>query len=171
MQMSSRGLSLNSTKSEVIKLNAQHEAVEKQRADEQWNKYHRTMENKEGKNIRKPSKKQIAYIVSLARSVGLRIDIAKIDSNVKASSLIERLKLLSRQMNGNSAMYELRDKKVTFGMATKLVFKKYLDRHRDYRKSKSFWKEVEEFYRQYQEKQAIAIRLPLKQYKNGRVLD
>lgn len=151
-------------------MNAQQEVVEKQRADEQWNKYHKTIESKESKeskNAKKPSEKQIAYIVSLARSVGLRIDIAKIDSNLKASSLIERLKMLSRRMNGYSAINGLRDKKVAFGMATKLVFKKYLDRHRDYRKSKSFWKEVEEFYRQYQEKQDIAIGLPFKHWENG----
>lgn len=143
-------------------MNAQQEVVEKQRADAQWNRYHKGVEGKETPTTKKPSEKQIAYIVSLARSVGLRIDIAKIDSNLKASSLIERLKMLSRQMNGYSAMNELRDKKVAFGMATKLVFKKYLDRHRDYRKSKSFWKEVEEFYRQYQEKQDIPIGLHLK---------
>ena len=82
-------------------MNAQQEVIEKQREDEQWEKYHKSLADEETKNARKPSEKQIAYIVSLARSVGLRINIDKIDSNTKASSLIERLKMLSRQMNGN----------------------------------------------------------------------
>lgn len=129
------------------------EAIEKQRADEQWNQYNATKEN-----IKKPSPKQIAYIISLAKTVGLRINIEKIDNTVKASSLIEKLKTLSRQIN-NGFDNGARDKKVAFGMATKLVFKKYLDMHKDYRKAKSFWKEVDELYKQYQAKQEIAIKL------------
>jgi len=137
----------------VIKLN--QELVEKQTADEQWNKYH---DNRENKDIRKPTQRQIAYIVSLAKTVGLKVKLERIDSTTKASSLIERLKMLSRQMNGYSAVYESRDKKVAFGMVTKLVFKKYLDSRKDYRKLKGFWKEVEELYRQYQKNQERIIQ-------------
>ena len=60
-------------------------------------------------------------------------------------------------MNGFNNGNEIEDKKVAFGMATKLVFKKYLDRHKDYRKLKVLWKEVEEFYRRYQERQMIKL--------------
>ena len=155
MQWHSSRLSLNTL--EVNKLQTQ-ELVEKHRADEQWNKYNKTVENTENRNIKKPTHKQIAYIVSLSRTVGLKINIDRIDSTIKASSLIERLKMLSMQMNGNSSVYERRDKKVAFGMATKLVFKKYIDSHKDYRKLKGFWKEVEELYKQYQEKQERAVK-------------
>lgn len=131
----------------------EQEVVEKERTDEQWNKYRTASKESTDK---KPSQKQIAYIISLAKSVGIRINIEKIDSNTKASSLIQKLKLVSQQINGSNG-YELRDKRVAFGMATKLVFRKYMDMHKDYKKSKSFWKEVEELYQQYQERQKTAI--------------
>ena len=57
---------------EVIKSNVQ-EAVEKDRADEQWNQYHKTVDK--DNNVKKPSERQIAYIVSLAKIVGLRINV------------------------------------------------------------------------------------------------
>ena len=139
---------------DVNKLN--QEVVEKLQADGQWDKYNQDVE--EGKNGTIPSEKQIAYIISLAKAVGLRVNVAKIDSNVKAASIIDKLKILNRKMNGFSSIKEPRDKMAAFGMVTKLVFKIYLARHRDYRKSKSFWKEVAEFYKQYLENQDMAVK-------------
>jgi len=143
---------------EVTKLNGQ-ELVEKERENEQWKQYNKTVEK--NNSVKKPSERQIAYIVSLAKTVGLRIDIGRIDNIAKASSIIERMKMLSRirQLNGFNNGNEIRDKRIAFGMATKFIFKKYLDWHKDYRKLKGFWKEVEEFYRQYQERQEMATKL------------
>lgn len=108
----------------------------------------------------KPTERQLEYIGILSRSVGLKFDVSKIQTGQQASQLIERLKQLDGQMNGKSRSVEneLRDKRVVFGMATKLVFKKYMDSHRDYRKSKSFWREVESFFQEYQLRQESAVR-------------
>jgi hypothetical protein len=65
--------------------------------------------------------------------------------------------MLSKQMNGSN-VNELRDKRIAFGMAAKLVFKKYLDTHRDYRKVKRFWDEVDSFYKAYQLRQEQAVQ-------------
>lgn len=130
------------------------EKVEKEKADEQWNKFHEAEASENGSSA---SERQKAYIVTLARTVGLRMDISKVQSRDEASRLIENLKLLSRRMNGNGFSTDLRDKRVAFGMATKLVFRKYMDRHKEVRRSKKFWQEVQQFYRDYQQNQEIAI--------------
>lgn len=130
------------------------ERIEKDRMDEQWQKQQEADAEENGSSA---SEKQKAYIVTLARTVGLRMDISKVQSREEASRLIENLKLMSKRQNGNGFSTDLRDKRVAFGMATKLLFKKYIDRHKEVRRSKKFWQEVAEFYRDYNEHQERAI--------------
>lgn len=131
------------------------ENVHTDEADEQWNKYHET----NGKGIAakpKPSEKQKTYIVSLAKTVGLKVDVSTIRDKESASRFIERLKQLSSQMNGNGHAHELRDKRIAFGMATKLMFRRYSEQQKDPTKWKRFWKDVHAFYKAYQEEQELA---------------
>ena len=52
---------------------------------------------------------------------------------------------------------ELRDRKVAFGMATKLVFNRYRGQQRDPLKWKRFWKDVRKFHRAYEREQQLAV--------------
>lgn len=128
------------------------ETVQIRRADEQW----LPREDSEEDGVKAPSRKQLAYIEALSREAGVKVNLERIESSEQASRLIEALKQMSGRASGNGV--DLRDKRVAFGMATKLVFKKYTDGHRDYRKAKGFWNEVEQLYRAYQEKQEQAVR-------------
>lgn len=132
------------------------EGIEKEAIDEQWNRYH----DAKRESAQAISPRQRAYIVALAREVGLSVDASQVKSREEASRLIERLKVLNGTANGKSFDPELRDRRVAFGMATKLVFKKYMDRHKEVRKSKKFWQEVAELYREYQKQQESAVRSP-----------
>ena len=90
-------------------------------------------------------------------AVGLTFDVSRIQTREQASALIEKLRLLGRCMNGRGYDAELRDRRVAFGMATKLVFRRYREQQRDPTKWRRFWKDVECFYRSYQEQQELAI--------------
>ena len=78
-------------------------------------------------------------------SVGLKVDVSKIETKEQASRLIDRLKLLNHRMNGTTVHDDSRDRRVAFGMATKLFFTRYSDQQ----KWKQFWKDGHTFYRQY----------------------
>lgn len=132
------------------------ERIEKDAVEKQWEEYH-DAKRESGQAI---SPRQRAYIVALAREAGLSVDASQVKSREEASHLIERLKAMNGSTNGKSFDPELRDKRVAFGMATKLVFKKYMDRHKEVRRSKKFWHEVEEFYREYQKQQESVVRSP-----------
>ena len=132
------------------------ERIEKDASDEQWNEY-QSAKRDGGQGI---SPRQRTYIVALAREAGLSVDASQVRTREEASHLIERLKALNGTANGKSFDPELRDKRVAFGMATKLVFKKYMDRHKEVRRSKKFWHEVVEFYTEYQKQQESAVRSP-----------
>jgi len=128
------------------------EKVEKEKVDRLEARYHEA-----GNSMKAPSEKQKAYMITLARTVGLRFNVSKIRDKAKASQLIERLKALNRQMNGKSLEAELRDKRVAFGMATKLVFRRYQEQQKEPMKWKRFWADVEAFYRTYTEEQEKAV--------------
>lgn len=138
------------------------ERIQKDEVDKQWNQYHETQGNGKNQSV-KPSQKQKTYIFALARTVGMRIDVSNLDKK-KASELIDRLKTLSQKKNGNGNGYENnfqeRDKRIGFGMATKLIFQKYLELHLKNRGSKEFWEEVEEFYKEYQKHQEGTVSSP-----------
>lgn len=102
----------------------------------------------------KPTQRQIKYIEQLAKTAGLKVDTNKITSQKQASGLIDRLK------NGHDPINDIRDKKIAYGMATKLVYGKYLHLDIDCMKSNDFWNEVEELYRQYQKKQTDVLHSP-----------
>lgn len=132
------------------------ETAQKNQTDEQWNKYNET-ENS-NKDV-PPSERQKGYITALAKNVGLKIDITKVKDKKEASVIIERFKQLNRQMNGNAYgnNNDLRDKKVAFGLATKLVFRQYSEKQKDPIRFKKFWTDVQKFYKAYQEHQEEAI--------------
>lgn len=129
------------------------------RIDEQWV----PLGDIESEDSRPASAKQLSYIEALAREAGVKVNLEPIETSAQASKVITRLKQLSGQKPG----VDLRDSRVAFGMATKLVFKKYADSHRDYRKAKSFWREVREFYLAYQREQESAVRGEIASAPNG----
>ena len=104
-----------------------------------------------------PTRLQRGYILTLAKSVGLRVDVTKIESKEQASRAIDRLKLLNSRMNGSSFHDDSRDSRAAFGMVTKLMFRRYSAQQRDPLKWKQFWKDVTKFYRRYLEEQEHAI--------------
>ena len=103
------------------------------------------------------SPKQKAYIAVLAKAAGMKIDVSTIDDKEKATRLIDGLKLLNARMNGNG--FYVRDRRVAFGLATKLIFASYLRRETDPAKwSRSqFWSGVRNFYADYLEQQELAV--------------
>lgn len=128
----------------------------------------KTRKSKFGNGNIEPSDRQKSYIVDLARDVGMKIDITKIDNRQKASKLIDNLEGLKRKGNvKQNGVSEVRDKRIAYGMATKLVFKKYTDRHKEIRKSKKFWQEVNDFYNEYLKQQGEAI---YNNFTNGRLV-
>lgn len=74
------------------------------------------------------TEKQIRFLETIARNVGLRINTSNITKE-KARRVIDQLKLLDRNMNGGSTARELEQKKreqeIKLGMAKKLVFQKW----------------------------------------------
>lgn len=64
------------------------------------------------------------------------------------------IKLLNGNMNGHSI--ELRDKRVAFGLSTKLVFEKYVALHKTPIEWNKFWDDVDRFYTQYLNRQEVA---------------
>ena len=131
------------------------ERVRKERDEEQWDEFHKAQANGE------VSQKQKRYIFVLAKSVGLKIDVSKITDRQQAHLLIERLKLLDKQMNNGEGKKtfdaELRDRKVAFGLATKLLFRRYAENEKAMM-AKQFWSDVHRFYRAYEEQQKVAVK-------------
>lgn len=134
------------------------EQVQKEQTDRQWDRYYRQKDDGNAQ-VQKPSEKQKTYIVQLGRRVGLKIDLSRVDSREAASRLIDQLRQLHGRMNGNGqqSTNELRDKRVAFGMATKLVYRKWVDLHHTPGKSKRFWKEVTELFEEYEKQQEVAV--------------
>jgi hypothetical protein len=128
------------------------ERIEKEKADSQWREFHEANEKKR----REPTGQQKAYLSFLAKAAGVEVDVSKLKSRAEASRLIDSLKRRRSQKTGKS-MNELRDRKVAFGMATKLVYRKFLDSHYTPGKSERFWKEVSDLFREYEKHQEAAI--------------
>ena len=120
------------------------------RVEDQWV----PREDAESEDSKPASAKQLNYIEVLAREAGVKVNLDKIETSDQASKVITRLKQLSGKPEGG---VDLRERRIAFGMATKLVFRKYMESHRDYRKVKSFWKEVEAFFRDYEKAQETAV--------------
>lgn len=125
---------------------------------EQVRKSERRSEQKvNGEAVEEPSARQKAYIQALARAAGLNMDIATIQDKQKATRIIDSLKLLNARTNGNVS--DVRDRRIAFGMATKLVFVSYARREMDMSKwsPKQFWDEVRNFYADYMRQQELAV--------------
>ena len=99
----------------------------------------------------KPTEKQLAVIRRLANATKSNVNLNRIGSKKEASKLIEEL---IAKRNGNNANNDCRDRKVAYGLSVKLVFGRY--QSTNYR-TEEFWKEVDEFYKQYLEHQDRAL--------------
>ena len=108
----------------------------------------------------KPTEKQLNAIRKLARATKSSINLNKIASKQEASKIIDAL---IEKRNGKSSYSNnnngCRDRKVAYGLATKLVFRKYQQLNVDYKKAENFWKDVDDFYKQYLRNQDRAIEL------------
>ncbi len=72
------------------------ERIRKDEVDEQWNKYHETVN--EAQKAEEPIERQKTYILGLAKTIGLKMDVSKIEDTEKAARIIEVLSLLKRRM-------------------------------------------------------------------------
>lgn len=133
------------------------ERIRKDKTGEEWNKFHEMEAKREG-NGQPPSARQIAYIRALAKSVGIEVEAAALEDMEKASAYIEKLRELARQMGGSSYDAEMRDKRVMFGMVTKLVYRRYCDQQKNPGDLKQFWRDVHAFYKRYQAEQEAAVK-------------
>jgi len=110
--------------------------------------------------MNEPTEKQLNAIRKLARATKSSVDLNKITTKQEASRILDELiakrNAKSNSNNGN----ELRDRKAAYGLATKLVFRKYIEfNNRDYREGSEFWKEVDELYQQYLQHLDRAVKL------------
>ena len=75
------------------------------------------------------TEKQIRFLETIARNVGLRINTSNITKE-KARRVIDQLKLLDRNMNSSSTIREMEQKKreqeIKLGMAKKLVYQRWV---------------------------------------------
>ena len=108
--------------------------------------------------MNEPTEKQINAIKKLARSTNTDVDLNSITTKWEASKILDKLiaKRSGRSQNNNS---DSRDRKAAYGLAVKLVLKRYQQLNIDYKKTGSFWKDVDEFYQQYLQHQNQALRL------------
>jgi hypothetical protein len=120
-----------------------------QKLNQRWSKM-------EGNSINgnMPTEKQLDTIRRLAKRTRSSVDLNKITTKQEASKFIEEL--ISKQngsnaSNGNSN-YDFRERKVVYGLAVKLVYARYQQSSMD-TKTDAFWKDVDEFYKQYLEHQ------------------
>jgi hypothetical protein len=107
-----------------------------------------------------PTEKQIKAIMKLAKRTNTSIDVDGITSKKEASGIIDDL-IARLNGNGNAdssiGSADCREKRVVYGLAVKLVFGRYQQVSTNYR-TEEFWKEVDEFYRQYLEHQDRATK-------------
>lgn len=99
----------------------------------------------------KPTEKQINAIRKLAKRNNTSIDLDSISTKQEASKILDEL-IGKQNGKGNNGSSQTRDRKVSYGMAVKLVFGRYQQSGSDYR-TEDFWKEVDEFHRKYMERQ------------------
>jgi len=105
----------------------------------------------------KPTEKQLNAIRNLARATKSSVNLNKIASKQEASKIIDELIGKRNNNNNNNHDSELKDKKAAYGLATKLVFCRYKQLNIDYKKAENFWKDVEDFYKQYLQHQDRAL--------------
>ena len=104
------------------------------------------------------TEKQLNAIRKLARATKSSINLSKIASKQEASKIIDEL-IAKRNGGSQNSNSDSRDRKAAYGLAVKLVLKRYQQLNIDYKKSGSFWKDVDEFYQQYLQHQDRAIKL------------
>ncbi|MFC1713552.1 hypothetical protein ACFL6S_07790 [Candidatus Poribacteria bacterium] len=101
--------------------------------------------------MNEPTEKQINAIRKLARSTNTSIDVDSVATKQEASRILDELiaKQNGKSKNGSN---DSRDRKIAYGMSVKLVFQRYQHSGSNYR-TEEFWKEVDEFHKQYLEHQ------------------
>lgn len=105
-----------------------------------------------------PTEKQLAAIRRMASVAKLNIDVNSIKSRREASQIIENL--IQKRNGGSVAVRNgSQDKRcVAYGLSTKVVFYRYLKIGRNPQSSEQYWKDVDDFYRQYLEHQRRAMK-------------
>ena len=101
--------------------------------------------------MNEPTEKQINAIKKLARSTNTSVDVDSVATKQEASRILDEL-IAKQNGTRKSSSNDSRDKKVAYGMAVKLVFGRYQQLGSDHR-TEEFWKEVDEFHKQYLEHQ------------------
>ena len=104
-----------------------------------------------------PTGKQINAIRSLAKRTFTDVDVDSIATKQEASEILDDL-IAKRNGKPRKNSNDDREKKVVYGLAVKLVFTRYQQLGSDY-KTEEFWKEVNEFYQQYLERQDRVLKL------------
>ena len=101
--------------------------------------------------MNEPTEKQINAIKKLARSTNTSVDVDSIATKQEASRMLDELIAKQNGTRKNSSN-DSRDTKIAYGMAVKLVFQRCQQSGSNYR-TEEFWKEVDEFHKQYLEHQ------------------
>ena len=105
----------------------------------------------------KPTEKQINAIRSLAKRTFTDVDVDSISTKQEASEILDEL-IAKRNGKSRNDGDDYKERKTVYGLAVKLIFTRYQQLSTNYR-TEEFWKEVDEFYKQYLEHQDRALKL------------
>ena len=113
----------------------------------------------------KPTEKQLRYLGRLVKAAGRTTNLADLSKN-EASALIDELSNNGQNTKGvlnngthESGSYDERDRKAAFGMATKLVYQRYLTIGAVPPNGEGFWKKVREFFEEYEKERERVFSL------------
>lgn len=111
-----------------------------------------------------PTEKQISYLKRLAAGAGKTVDVSGM-SKREVSRLIDELRDTTEKPggsgngNGRRNRTDDHDRRIAFGMATKLVYQRYLKTGEGVPNSERFWKDVKAFFEAYGKEQERATAL------------
>ena len=95
-----------------------------------------------------PTEKQIDYLLALAESVGVRVDVSNVKEKHTASEIIDALKVLRQHGLGKSeAAASGHGQNPGFDIATAIVSQSYGRRGLNPAMAETFWKDVKTFPR------------------------
>jgi len=121
------------------------------------------------------SAEQKGFIYGLVRDLGVDVDMNRIRTSQQASVAIKKLKAMAEARGLRKKAPEAagrveqraqpapdaKDRKMAYGMATKLVFSQYVQENRAPLRSEGFWADVRTFYNAYMKNQEAALAAPL----------
>ena len=114
--------------------------------------------NRRGGAAESPTEKQIDYLLALAESVGVRVDVSNVKEKHTASEIIDALKVLRQHGLGKSeAATGGHGWKLGFDIAMTIVARSYANRRINPAMAETFWDDVKAFHATYQAKAAQQI--------------